>query len=109
MTISSALKRGVENTTVHTLLRICEGLDITIDELFRRRALDTIFYKISNLPLDKYTDDDILADLIESKLINLKKQHYTDEQLKSLVNNYRFYCSDWLGSPPEDLSTTEKK
>lgn len=97
MTIISVLKRGVENTTVHTLLKICDALDITIDDIFKRRAYDTIFDKIKNNPPETYTNDDIINDLIDSKLINITKKHYTDEQLYTIAQNYRYFASDdWL-------------
>ena len=42
MTISSVLKRGVENTTVSTLKKICDALGITINHLFDKQKIYTI-------------------------------------------------------------------
>ena len=104
MTIVGVIKRGVENTTVGTLQKICDALEITINDLYRKQATDTIFFKIETIPEDQYTNKDIINDLFDSKLIDIRKQHYTDEQLNTMAQNYRFFVSgDWLfGSDDND-------
>lgn len=90
MTISNVLKRGVENSSFGTIWRICDALNIRISSLIQARTLDTIRRKIIQFGKE-YTDDEILQDLIDSKTINLEEEHYTEKQIKVLIDNYRVF------------------
>ena len=93
MTVQGVIKRGVENTTVSTLQKICDALDITITQLFRMRSMITIQEKLDNDP--NYSNEDLLDDLIEEKVIDPK--NYNHEQLLTIAQNYRYFNSDeWL-------------
>lgn len=82
MTISSVLKRGVENSVFGTVLRICDALNISVDILIRDRALDTIKQKIMLLG-DNYTHEQLKSDLIDGKTFpNLDDADFTDELTK---------------------------
>lgn len=95
MTISNVLKRGVENSSFGTIQRICEALNISMTSLFRGQALDTIQRKIIELG-DKYTDEEIFDDLVDSKILDIKKHHYTDEEINNIIQNYRmFFAPDF--------------
>lgn len=97
MTITSVIKRGVENTTVGTLSKICDALGISISDLYKKQALFTIGHKLTTLSREEYTNDQLLDDLIEGKIIDLYKQPLTDKQLDTLLENYRFLLSgDWI-------------
>lgn len=93
MTVQSVIKRGVENSTVSTLQRICDALDMSITDLFKMRSMLTIQDKLDNDP--EYTNDDLIDDLITEKIISSK--NYTNEELQTIAKNYRFFNSDeWL-------------
>lgn len=111
MTVLSVIKRGVENTTVGTLQKICEALGITIADLYKKQALDTITHKITTMSPNEYSDDDMIDDLIDCRLVDIHKKRYTDEQLKDIAQNYRFILSDiWLPPPTkEDSEWLEKQ
>lgn len=85
MTISSVLKRGVENSVFGTVLRICNALNISIDGLLRDRALHSIKEKLQKLG-DTYTHEALRADLIETKIIF---QYYDDSLIDELTEDYR--------------------
>lgn len=42
MTISTVLKKGVENSLVRTVVKICDALDITIETLYKMRTRYTL-------------------------------------------------------------------
>lgn len=93
MTVQGVLKRGVENTTVSTLQRICDALNITITDLFKMRSILTIQDKLDKDP--NYTDNDLIEDLLSEKII--RDKIYTSEELKTIAKNYRYFASDdWL-------------
>ncbi len=93
MTVQGVIKRGVENTTVGTLQKICDALNISITELYRMRSMLTIQDKLDKDP--DYTNDDLINDLIDEKIIDPK--NYTSEQLQTIAKNYRLFNSDeWI-------------
>lgn len=85
MTISSVLKRGVENSVFGTVLRICNALNISIDGLLRDRALNSIKEKLQKLG-DAYTHEALRTDLIETKVIF---SYYDDSLIDELTEDYR--------------------
>lgn len=93
MTISSVLKRGVENSVFGTIQRICEALDITVDFLLRKQSLETISYKIMELK-DLYTDNDLIDDLKKSNLFISHKKDYSPDEWKKIAKFYRALFSN---------------
>lgn len=92
MTISCVLKRGVENTTIATLKKICDALGISITKLFQIQALDTIQFKLLN---PNYTNDDLIENILECELI--PKKYYSDSEKEQIAQNFRFVLSeDWI-------------
>ena len=83
MTISSVLKRGVENSVFGTVLRICEALKMSIDDLIHARAFNSIEMKFLRLG-DNYTLKELKADLLETKIINLSPD---DEVVNEIIDD----------------------
>lgn len=83
MTISSVLKRGVENSVFGTVLRICEALKMSIDDLIHARAFNCIEMKFLRLG-DNYTLKELKADLLETKIINLSPD---DEAINEIIDD----------------------
>lgn len=83
MTISSVLKRGVENSVFGTVLRICEALKMSIDDLIHARAFNSIEMKFLRLG-DNYTLKELKADLLETKIINLSPD---DEVINEIIDD----------------------
>lgn len=107
MTISSVLKRGVENTTVGTLTKICNALGMTITDLYDAQIFDTLSTKINTMSSEEYTDEDLIDDLIECRKINIHKR-YTDEELDKIAKSYRMFFSRTFDPiPPEEYYNIE--
>lgn len=91
MTISNVLKRGVFNTTLGTLEKICNALDFNVSSLLERYYMLIIMDKINTLG-DTYSNKDLAADLKKYYLydLHINKNSNIDEQL----NNLRIFFSN---------------
>lgn len=88
MTISSVLKRGVENSVFGTVLKICEALGISLNYLLQKQSAETIIQKLSEWK-DEYTDEELLEDLKESNFFLPTQKNFTEEKLKRIATMYR--------------------
>lgn len=97
MTISGVLKRGVENSNFGTIIKICRALELSVTDLYRMQAIDTLHYRYMILLPENYSNIDIFNDLLDSGLID--KRMYTVDEQREIVKEYLPIIQHWSGIP----------
>ena len=97
MTISGVLKRGVENSNFGTIIKICKALELSVTDLYRMQAIDTLHYRYMTLLPENYSNIDIFNDLLDSGLID--KRMYTVDEQREIVKEYLPIIQHWSGIP----------
>ena len=100
MTISNVLKRGVENSSLGTISRICDALNYPIYSLYSIQARDTISRKLIEKK-DSYTDLEFFHDLKDSGFIrNVPEDSFFKDEDRS-ARTLEYYKEMFLSPPKE--------
>ncbi len=91
MTISNVLKRGVENSSLETVSKICDALEIPLYSLYLQRAASALAKKLIERK-DTYTDSEFFDDLKANGFIrNFPKEDFfkNEDKAKNILNLYK--------------------
>lgn len=84
-TLSTILNRGVHNANIHNVIKICNALDISVDEL----AFDRI---VPNKPKQAMTDLDYIIALAENNTLTLHGKKLSEQQQDMLLRFLKYYA-----------------
>ena len=85
-TISTILKRGIDNSSVTNIIRICQALGISTDELAEGRIVPSATIVSKPIKIE-----DIIANtkqqIINSNNLTINNQLLNDSEVKSILNS----------------------
>jgi len=105
-TVDSILKRGIDNSNVENIIRICNSLNISIDDLLNKRKIASIeeskkeftFGSEVENTLNKISNEfNLPIEIVEDIFLNIK----TDDNKELTYNNIKQHIQNWIKNNPK--------
>jgi hypothetical protein len=105
-TVDSILKRGIDNSNVENIIRICNSLNISIDDLLNKRKITSIeeskkeftFGSEVENTLNKISNEfNLPIEIVEDIFLNIK----TDDNKELTYTNIKQHIQNWIKNNPK--------